>query len=143
MASEDRRFIIDHEYKLQTGKYLKRSEIVELIKQSIKNGNFTTSLISRHVKLDMKQLGNIIRHMIDKDLIIANRGNTKGGGYIYSLKDECLLADMFYPKPQDVEKSFTIKSKMIRKSEQGTSKSLGGSKMIKYSNGYYDSVYWG
>jgi hypothetical protein len=50
---------------------------------------------------------------------------------------------MFYPKPQDVEKSFTIKSKMIRKSEQGTSKSLGGSKMIKYSNGYYDSVYWG
>lgn len=143
MASEDRRFILDHIYKLQTGKECKRSELIEMIKNSIKIGNFTSSLISRHIKLDMKQLGNVMRHMIDKDIIISQRGNTKGGGYIYALKDECLLADLLMFKPSDIEKSFKVKSRKIHKAENGTSKSSGSNNVIKYATSYYDSVYWG
>ena len=142
MASQDRRFILDHVYKLQTGKECKRSELIEVIKKSIKSGNFTSSQISRHIKLDMKQLGNVMRHMIDKDIIISQRGNTKGGGYIYALKDECLLADLLMLKPNDVDKAFKVNSRITRKIEDGTTKSSGSNK-ITYTTSLYDSVYWG
>lgn len=142
MASQDRRFILDHVYKLQTGKECKRSELIEIIKRSIKSGNFTSSQISRHIKLDMKQLGNVMRHMIDKDIIISQRGNTKGGGYIYALKDECLLADLLMLKPNDVDKAFKVNSRITRKIEDGTTKSSGNNK-ITYTTSLYDSVYWG
>lgn len=142
MASQDRRFILDHVYKLQTGKECKRSELIEIIKKSIKSGNFTSSQISRHIKLDMKQLGNVMRHMIDKDIIISQRGNTKGGGYIYALKDECLLADLLMLKPNDIDKSFKVNSTIRRKIEDGTTKS-SRSNSVTYTTSLYDSVYWG
>ena len=142
MASQDRRFILDHVYKLQTGKECKRSELIEIIKKSIKSGNFTSSQISRHIKLDMKQLGNIMRHMIDKDIIISQRGNTKGGGYIYALKDECLLADLLMLKPNDIDKAFKVNSRIRRKIEDSTTKS-SKSNSVTYTTSLYDSVYWG
>ena len=142
MASQDRRFILDHVYKLQTGKECKRSELIEMIKKSIKSGNFTSSQISRHIKLDMKQLGNVMRHMIDKDIIISQRGNTKGGGYIYALKDECLLADLLMLKPNDIDKAFKVNSRIRRKIEDGTTKS-SRSNSVAYTTSLYDSVYWG
>jgi hypothetical protein len=142
MASQDRRFILDHVYKLQTGKECKRSELIEIIKKSIKSGNFTSSQISRHIKLDMKQLGNVMRHMIDKDIIISQRGNTKGGGYIYALKDECLLADLLMLKPNDIDKAFKVNSTIRRKIEDGTTKS-SRSNSVTYTTSLYDSVYWG
>lgn len=142
MASQDRRFILDHVYKLQTGKECKRSELIEIIKKSIKSGNFTSSQISRHIKLDMKQLGNVMRHMIDKDIIISHRGNTKGGGYIYALKDECLLADLLMLKPNDIDKAFKVNSTIRRKIEDGTTKS-SRSNSVTYTTSLYDSVYWG
>jgi len=142
MASQDRRFILDHVYKLQTGKECKRSELIEMIKKSIKSGNFTSSQISRHIKLDMKQLGNVMRHMIDKDIIISQRGNTKGGGYIYALKDECLLADLLMLKPNDIDKAFKVNSTIRRKIEDGTTKS-SRSNSVTYTTSLYDSVYWG
>ena len=142
MASQDRRFILDHVYKLQTGKECKRSELIEIIKKSIKSGNFTSSQISRHIKLDMKQLGNVMRHMIDKDIIISHRGNTKGGGYIYVLKDECLLADLLMLKPNDIDKAFKVNSTIRRKIEDGTTKS-SRSNSVTYTTSLYDSVYWG
>lgn len=142
MASQDRRFILDHVYKLQTGKECKRSELIEIIKKSIKSGNFTSSQISRHIKLDMKQLGNVMRHMIDKDIIISQRGNTKGGGYIYALKDECLLADLLMLKPNDIDKAFKVNSTIRRKIEDGTTKS-SKSNSVTYTTSLYDSVYWG
>jgi|DEB0MinimDraft_4_1074332.scaffolds.fasta_scaffold19253_2 predicted transcriptional regulator len=142
MASQDRRFILDHVYKLQTGKECKRSELIEIIKKSIKSGNFTSSQISRHIKLDMKQLGNVMRHMIDKDIIISQRGNTKGGGYIYALKDECLLANILMLKPNDIDKAFKVNSTIRRKIEDGTTKS-SRSNSVTYTTSLYDSVYWG
>ena len=142
MASQDRRFILDHVYKLQTGKECKRSELIEIIKRSIKSGNFTSSQISRHIKLDMKQLGNVMRHMIDKDIIISQRGNTKAGGYIYALKDECLLADLLMLKPNDIDKAFKVNSTIRRKIEDGTTKS-SRSNSVTYTTSLYDSVYWG
>ena len=142
MASQDRRFILDHVYKLQTGKECKRSELIEMIKKSIKSGNFTSSQISRHIKLDMKQLGNVMRHMIDKDIIISQRGNTKGGGYIYALKDECLLANLLMLKPNDIDKAFKVNSTIRRKIEDGTTKS-SRSNSVTYTTSLYDSVYWG
>jgi len=142
MASQDRRFILDHVYKLQTGKECKRSELIEIIKKSIKSGNFTSSQISRHIKLDMKQLGNVMRHMIDKDIIISHRGNTKGGGYIYALKDECLLANILMLKPNDIDKAFKVNSTIRRKIEDGTTKS-SRSNSVTYTTSLYDSVYWG
>ena len=142
MASQDRRFILDHVYKLQTGKECKRSELIEIIKKSIKSGNFTSSQISRNIKLDMKQLGNVMRHMIDKDIIISHRGNTKGGGYIYALKDECLLADLLMLKPNDIDKAFKVNSTIRRKIEDGTTKS-SKSNSVTYTTSLYDSVYWG
>ena len=142
MASQDRRFILDHVYKLQTGKECKRSELIEIIKKSIKSGNFTSSQISRNIKLDMKQLGNVMRHMIDKDIIISQRGNTKGGGYIYALKDECLLADLLMLKPNDIDKAFKVNSTIRRKIEDSTTKS-SRSNSVTYTTSLYDSVYWG
>ena len=90
----------------------------------------------------MKQLGNVMRHMIDKDIIISQRGNTKGGGYIYALKDECLLADLLMLKPNDIDKAFKVNSTIRRKIEDGTTKS-SRSNSVTYTTSLYDSVYWG
>lgn len=143
MAGKDRKSILDYTYKLQNGKERKRSELIVMIKDSIKKGNFTTSQISQNIRLDIRHLQNIIRHMMDKDIIASARGNTKGGGYVYSLRDECLLADLFMPKVKDVEKSFKVNSRKTYKVEDGTSRSSGNKNVISYCNSHYDSVHWG
>jgi hypothetical protein len=143
MASENRRSVIDHTYTLCDGRKKKRSELIQMIRQSIKEGNFTSSQIARHIKLRMKHVGNIIRHMIDQNIILASKPKNGGSKYVFALKDECLLADMFYPKPNDIDKMFKVKSRTVRNVNQGTSKSEITKGITKYQQSYYDSVYWG
>jgi hypothetical protein len=81
--------------------------------------------------------------MIDQNIILASKPKNGGSKYVFALKDECLLADMFYPKPKDIEQMFKVKSRTVRKVDQGTSKSEITKGITKYQQSHYDSVYWG
>lgn len=143
MESKDRGFVVDYVYTLENGEKRKRSELIDMVRSSIKNGKQTTSSISKDIKLEMSSLQNILRYMQDKHMIVTGKGNMQGGGFTYFIKDECLLSSLFLPSAADIEKSFKIKSRTVRKVEDGTSKTSGRGGVTKFYSGHIDSVYWG
>ena len=73
--------------------------------------------------------------------VLTKAKNDRGIYEYYKIKD-CLLAQLFYPSPEDVEKQFKIKSRQFHKAEQGRSISYGSKGILPYQSSYLTSPLW-
>lgn len=147
MGSENRRFIVkskydfkDYEYEVNGQKY-QRQEVIDMILKILDGTSLTMQEIGKELKINERPLINIMKVMRENNLII-NTKLRRSGYYLFRTHNDCLLAQLLYPSPQEVEKQFTVKSRKVRKAEQGTSKSAGYGGNVTYSGSHYDLLDW-
>jgi hypothetical protein len=100
----------------------------------------TCGQIARNLKLRKESLYNVLAWMWNQKMVTKKKGDK--GIYEYCRVKDCLLSQLFYPTPAQVEKQFKIKDRKHYHIEDGTSKGYGGQK-ITYGDSHYNSVYWG
>ena len=138
MGSENRGFIVSH-YTTFNGTKLTRQELSEKILKLLDSGGSTCGNLARTLKVTNQAIYNVTHNMIQEKIL--TKFKDKQGIYVYRKVKECLLADLFYPTPQEVEKMFKIKGRQVRKAEQGTSKSSGRGGVI-YNQSLYEGIEW-
>ena len=139
MESKDRGFIVSY-YTTFNGTKLTREEFEQRILKALEGGAMTCGNLARLLKVKNQTIYNITHYLIKDSRVIKYKD--KQGIYVYSKVKECLLAELLYPKPEDMEKLFKIKGVTHRKVEDGTSKGYGGQN-VTYGDTYYSSVHWG
>jgi predicted transcriptional regulator len=136
--SVEKKGFINNYYTTGNGTKLTREELTKKILDLIdKNGHMTCGNIARTLKLTNQAIYNCTAHLLRDDILVRRRD--KQNIYTYSKVEQCLLSDLFYPRPEDVEKQFKIKGKKTRTVNQGSSKG-SGTKGVVYNGSYYDSV---
>lgn len=148
MASEDRGSVMKNKYDYQdydyivNGQKLKRKQVIDLVLDCLTGTEKTIAEIVEETGIDKKYMGNIISVMKDQKLIM-NTMKRKKSLYLFKRYYECLLAEMLYPKPEDIAKSFKVKSIQKVRAEDGVNKSMGGGHKINgYGHHYLNSVYY-
>ena len=139
MASKNRGFIVNY-FTTFNGTKLTREEFEERLLKLLDGGAMTCGNIARFLKVTNQTIYNVTHNMIKDGIVIKYKD--RQGIYMYAKVKECLLAELFYPKPEDIEKIFKVNGVTHRKIDDGTSKGYGGQN-ITYNNSNYDSVYWG
>lgn len=139
MAGKNRGFIVNY-YTNFNGTKFTREELVDKVNTYLNTGPKTISQIAQHLKLASGSATNILVYMTDNEML--KRTKPANGRYLYSKTTECLLADLFSPKPEDIEKMFKINSRKRYTVEDGTSKSSGGGHKVVYNDSYFNPVYW-
>jgi|DEB0MinimDraft_3_1074331.scaffolds.fasta_scaffold04339_8 CTP-dependent riboflavin kinase len=138
VESKNRGFIVTY-YTNFNGTKVTREDLVKKINDYLLYGPKTISQIAQHLKLSSGSTTNVLVYMVDNDMI--KKTKPAEGKYLYSRVTECLLAEMFSPKPEDIEKMFKIKGRKKYTVDDGTSKSSGGHG-VTYSDSYYNLNYW-
>lgn len=136
MESKDRGFVVT----TFNGIKLTREELKKRILKALDGGAMTCGNLARFLKVTNQTIYNNAQYMIKDGTIIKYKD--KKGIYTYGKIKECLLAELLYPKPEDIVKQFKIKGVTHRRVEDGTSKGSGSQK-ISYGDSYYNSVHWG
>lgn len=139
VESKNRGFIVTY-YTNFNGTKITRDELVKRINNYLLYGPKTISEIAQHLKLSSGSTTNVLVYMLDNEMI--KKSKPANGRYIYSRVTECLLAELFLPSPEEVEKMFKIKDRKKYTVENGTSKSSGGGHKVVYNDSYFNSVYW-
>ena len=139
MASKDTGFIVNY-YTTGNGTKLTREQVADRIIEKLNSGPMTCGQIARNLKLRKESLYNVLAWMWNQKMLTKKKGDR--GIYEYANVKDCLLSQLFYPTPDQVEKQFKIKSRKNYHIENGTSKGFGGQK-ITYGDSHYNSVYWG
>lgn len=139
MESKNRGFIVNY-YTTFNGTKLTREEFEERLLKLLHGGAMTCGNIARIMKVTNQTIYNITHYMIKDGTVIKYKD--KQGIYMYAKVKECLLAELLYPKPEDMEKIFKVNGVIHRKIDDGTSKGYGGQN-ITYGDSYYNIVHWG
>jgi len=129
----------DYFYTTEDGEKLRREDVVKLIKAYLRE-NKTSFLpdIIEHCKLPRESVYGVLNYMV---LTNAINRTSEGRKRKYTLSEDCLLADMFYPR-EKIEKSFKIKSRKIYRLENSKNVSYNsGAYITHYSGSQYDTVY--
>jgi hypothetical protein len=131
---------VNYKYKLN-GELVSRKEVIDACLKVLDGRKLTQQEIVQETGLDEIHIYNIMQKMRDNELIkvAVNKSNRFT---LYTKRNDCLLAEMFYPTPKDIENQFTVKGKTVRKVEQGTSKSTKLSQGVTYNASHYDSLDW-
>ena len=147
MASQSGRPILKSKYDYKVyfydvnGKKYQRQEVVDMVLQLLNGTSMTIKEISNQLNIKEQSLNNLMKTMRENNLI-TNTKLRRNGYYLFRTQNDCLLAQMLYPNPTDVEKQFKIKGRQIRKAEQGTSKSAGYGGHVTYNGSHYDNLDW-
>ena len=139
MASKDTGFIVNY-YTTGNGTKLTRDQVADRIMEKLNSGPMTCGQIARNLKLRKESLYNVLAWMWNQKMLTKKKGDR--GIYEYANVKDCLLSQLFYPTPAQVEKQFKIKDRKHYHIEDGTSKGYGGQK-ITYGDSHYNNVYWG
>ena len=126
----------NYKYKLKE-RYVTRKEAIDALLKVLDGNELTREDIVQQTGLEEVHIHNIIQKMKDAGLIRV-LDKKKDGRRLYTKHYECLLADLFFPSAEEIEKNFKIKSKTVRKVDQGTSKGSGTKQSVTYTNSYYD-----
>jgi len=111
MASENSGFIVNY-YTTANGTKLTREELSDRILNLLDGGGMTCGNIARSLKLTKQSIYNVANWMIQNHFIVKTKGDENV--FVYSKIKECLLADLLYPKAEDIEKMFIIKGKITK-----------------------------
>lgn len=124
------------------GQPYKRKEVIDMVLKQLDGTSKTIPEIIEATGIQDTHMNTIMQVMRDQDLITNTKLRRKGH-YLYKSHYDCLLAQLLYPSPQEVEKQFKVKEIIVRKADQGTSKSSGykGSH-VTYGGSYFDSLDW-
>ena len=124
----------DYKYKLKE-RYVTRKEAIDACLKVLDGQELTRKEIEEQTGLDEVHTHNIMQKMRDLNLIRV-LDKKKNGKRLYTKQYECLLADMLMPSPEQIEKQFKIKSRIVRKVEQGGNRSAGFGGKVTYSKHY-------
>lgn len=122
MESENRGFIVNY-YTTANGTKLTREELSDRILKLLDGGGMTCGNIARTLKLTKQSIYNVANWMIQNHFIIKTKGEENV--YTYSKIKECLLADLLYPKAEDIEKLFIIKGRITKHQSDFKDRSSG------------------
>ena len=139
MLADKKGFIVNY-YTTANGIKLTREQLAERILALLNKGALNCGNIARTLKLTKQSIYNVAAYMIQKKMITKYKGDS--GVYMYRKLKECLLADLLYPSPEEVEKKFKIKSRQRYRPEDGTSKGFGKGGINPYTDHYLNSVLW-
>lgn len=139
MESKDRGFIVAH-YTTGNGTKLTRDQVAQRIDKLLDKGSMTCGTIARTIKIRKETLYNVLAFMIQTKMITKHKNDR--GLYEYRKIKECLLAEMFYPSPAEIEKKFKILGRKRYRPEDGTARSFGRGGINPYAENYLNSVYW-
>ena len=149
MESKDRRFVVKSRYDFANyrynlnGKDCTRNDAINMILDVLDVKAMTINELAKMFKVKDQPMLNLIKVMRENNLI-KNTKLRRNGNYLFKSHNDCLLAKHLYPSADDVEKSFNIKDRKVRKAEDGTAKSSQTNRNnIVYNGSYFDSVYWG
>ncbi len=139
MDGENRGFIVNY-YTTSNGTKLTREQVADRIMEKLNFGPMTCGHIARTLKLRKESLYNVLAWMWNQKMLTKKKGDR--GVYEYANIKDCLLSELFYPTPDEVEKQFKILGRKQYKVENGTSKGFGGKGITKYSEHYFNSILW-
>ena len=139
METKDRRLIVNY-YTTLNGVQLTRDELGERIMNLLGGGSFTCGEIARTLKVTKQSIYNVMEHMMKNNNIVKSRNDN--GIFEYRKFRDCLLAQLFYPSPEEIEKQFKIKGRQVHKTEQGRSLSSGSKGISPYQSSYLTSTLW-
>lgn len=124
----------DYKYKVKE-KLVSREEAIDACLKVLDGKELTRLEICQQSGLDEKHIHNILQKMRDNNLIRFTSGN-KNGKRLYTRNYECLLADLLYPQPEDVEKQFVVKGVTKRTIQDGGNRRSGQGGKVTYSKSY-------
>lgn len=139
MATKNRGFILTH-YTDFNGKQWTREEVIDKVDKALDGQGMTVAQLSQKVKIKIASLYNILDHLIKNQVISKERLNTSKK-FIFRKIQECMLASIFLPTPEQIAKQFKILDVKKVKVEDGTSKGFGRGSIDPYSSHYLTSVY--
>ena len=141
MESKSDGSVISH-YQDEDGVQYERYQVEKQVLDALVGCKLTAPELSAKLRIKLPSLYNVIAVLVRTKAIGKERTGRKAK-YAYRLLDNCLLAEMLYPTPEDVEKKFNIKGRQKYTPENGTSKSFGsGAGVNPFRQSSIDSVYW-
>ena len=141
MESENRGYVVNY-YTTANGTKLTRDELSDRILKLLDGGGMTCGNIARSLKLTKQSIYNVMNYMMQKHFVVKSKGEENV--FIYSKVKECLLADLLYPKAEEIEDLFIIKGRMTKYASEFKDRRSGTKRNdFAYSNHYLNSVYYG
>ena len=149
MASKNRRSIIkkeqdrhDYEYVTKDGTRYNKEDAANIILDILDLKPSTMPELEAKTGFSEQNTLNLIKVLRDHNLVI-NTKLRRDNKYIYKTYNDCLLAQVLYPSPEEVVKQFKVKNVTTRTVQDGTSKGSGSNQEVTYADSYYNSVHWG
>jgi len=139
MESESRRLVVNS-YTTHNGVQLTRGELGKRVMNLIGGGSFTCGEIARTLKVTKQSIYNVMEDLMKTGDIVKSKNDNAINEY--RKVQDCLLAQLFYPSPEEIEKQFNIKSRQVYKIEQGRSISYGSKGITPYQSSYLTSPLW-
>lgn len=140
MESKNRGFIL-MSYTDFNGKQWTRDQLIEKIDNILDGQGITVAQISQKIKIKVTSLYNILDHMVKKQMV-SKEMPTSRSKYVFRKVQECMLAKIFQPSPEEIEKKFKIIDRKKVTVDDGTSKGFGRKGVDPYGFNYLNSVYW-
>ena len=140
MAAKGGGFILTH-YTDFNGKQWTREEVIDKVDKALDGQGMTVAQLSQKVKIKIASLYNILDHLIKNQVISKERLNTSKK-FIFRKVQECMLASIFLPSPEQIAKQFKVIDIKKVRVEDGTSKGFGRKTVDAFGNHHLNSVYW-
>ena len=102
MESKNRGFIL-MSYTDFNGKQWTRDQLIEKIDNILDGQGITVAQISQKIKIKVTSLYNILDHMVKKQMV-SKEMPTSRSKYVFRKVQECMLAKIFQPSPEVIEK---------------------------------------
>ena len=131
----------DYNYMVNGKKYKRKAVIDMIIDVLEKNREMTLDEITEATGINEKYLKRLVCVMREHNLI-QNTGRRKKDKFLFRPYYECLLAELFHKTPEEVEKQFKVKGRIVRKVEDSPNISYARNNGISYGESIYDSVDW-
>ena len=140
MAAQGGGLVLTH-YTDFNGKQWTREEVINKVDKILDGQGMTVAQLSQRTKIKITSLYNILDHMVKNQVVSKERLNTNNK-YIFRKIQECMLASIFLPTPEQLEKQFKIIDRKKYTVDDGTSKGFGRGSVYPYGSHYLNSVYW-
>lgn len=142
MSVEKNKYDFQDYYYIVNGNKYKRKEVIDMILDALeKNREMTMEEISEATGIPDKYMKRLVAVMRDHNLI-QNTGKKRKDKFLYKTYYECLLAELFNLTPENIEKQFKVKGRIVRKVEDAQNISYARNNGVTYTGSIYDSPDW-
>lgn len=136
----DNKIILTY-YTDRNGNKWNRDEIADKILNKLDCQGMSSAQLANSLKMKSSVIYSVLSYMIHHRMVIKEKTPGKSR-FIFRRVQECLLAKLKYPSPEQIEKKFKIIDRKKVTIDNGTAKSFNRKGISPYSDHYLNSVYW-